>query len=102
MGVKFKNQMNNKTNKTRISRSSCTGTNSELEFELLKILVDLVDLAQFLEFFKRSQDLFKSFKPNHDPQTENNFLFFNFINNVQATSDRVQAKNSQAKRGTFN
>ena len=36
----------------------------------------------------------KSFKPNHDPQTENNFLFFNFINNAQA-------KNSQAKRGAL-
>ena len=34
----------------------------------------------------------ESFKPNHDPRTENKFLFFNFINNVQATSDRVQAK----------
>ncbi len=45
--------------------------------------------------------LFQSFKPNHDPQTENNFLFFNFINNAQATSDRVQAKNSQAKRGAL-
>ena len=33
---------------------------------------------------------------NHDPQTENNFLFFIFINNAQATSDRVQAK-----RGTL-
>tara|TARA_R100000005_G_scaffold9212_1_gene3880 strand:+ start:1240 stop:1491 length:252 start_codon:yes stop_codon:yes gene_type:complete len=38
----------------------------------------------------------ESFKPNHDPRTENKFLFFNFINNVQATSDRVQAK-----RGTL-
>ena len=36
--------------------------------------------------------LVQNFKPNHDPQTENNFLFFNFINNEQATSDRVQAK----------
>ena len=34
----------------------------------------------------------ESFKPNHDPQTENNFLFFIFINNAQATSNRVQAK----------
>jgi len=94
MGVKFKKQMIKKTNISRISRFSglsCTRTNSELEFELLKILVDL---AQFLELFKRSQT-------NHDPQTENNFLFFNFINNVQATSDRVQAKNSQAKRGAL-
>ena len=41
-------------------------------------------------------ELVQSFKPNHDPQTENNFLFFIFINNVQATSDRVQAK-----RGTL-
>ena len=41
-------------------------------------------------------ELVQSFKPNHDPQTENNFLFFIFINNAQATSDRVQAK-----RGTL-
>ena len=40
-------------------------------------------------------------KPNHDPRTENRFIFFYFINNVQATSDRVQAKNSQAKRGAL-
>ena len=39
----------------------------------------------------------KSFKPNHDPRTENKNKIFIFINNVQATSDRVQAK-----RGTFN
>ena len=90
MGVKFKNQMNIKTNKTRISRSSCIRTNSELEFELPKILVDLVVL-----------DLFKSFKPNHDPRTENKNKIFIFIDNVQATSDRVQAKNSQAKRGAL-
>ena len=45
--------------------------------------------------------LVQSFKPNHDPRTENKFLFFNFINNVQATSDRVQANNSQAKRGAL-
>ena len=44
----------------------------------------------------------KSFKPNHDPRTENRFIFFYFMNKEQATSDRVQAKNSQAKRGTFN
>ena len=43
----------------------------------------------------------KSFKPNHDPRTENNFLFFYFMNKEQATSDRVQAKNSQAKRGAL-
>jgi peptide methionine sulfoxide reductase MsrA len=90
--------MNIKTNKTRISRSSCTRTNSELEFELSKILVDLVVL-----------DLFKNFKSNHDPRTENRSLnlqiyrsiFFYFMNNEQATSDRVQAKNSQAKRGAL-
>ena len=45
--------------------------------------------------------LVQSFKPNHDPRTENKFLFFNFINNVQETSDRVQANNSQAKRGAL-
>ena len=39
--------------------------------------------------------LFK--KPNHDPRTENNY----FMNNEQATSDRVQAKNPQAKRGSL-
>ena len=44
----------------------------------------------------------KNFKPNHDPRTENRYLFFYFMNKEQATSDRVQAKNSQAKRGTFN
>ena len=38
--------------------------------------------------------LVQSFKPNHDPRTGNNFLFFNFINNAQA-------KNSQAKRGAL-
>ena len=44
----------------------------------------------------------ESFKSNHDPRTENRFIFFYFMNKEQATSDRVQAKNSQAKRGTFN
>jgi len=34
----------------------------------------------------------ESFKPNHDPRTENIFLFFYFMNKEQATSDRVQAK----------
>jgi len=46
--------------------------------------------------------LVQSFKPNHDPRTENRFIFFYFMNKEQATSDRVQANNSQAKRGTFN
>ena len=45
--------------------------------------------------------LAQNFKPNHDPRTENRFIFFYFMNNEQATSDRVQAKNSQAKRGTL-
>ena len=53
--------------------------------------------------------LVQNFKPNHVPRTENRSLnlkiyrsiFFYFINNVQATSDRVQAKNSQAKRGAL-
>ena len=40
--------------------------------------------------------LAQSFKPNHDPQTENKNKIFIFINNAQATSDRVQAK-----RGTL-
>ena len=39
----------------------------------------------------------KPLKPNHDPRTENNY----FMNNEQATSDRVQAKNPQAKRGSL-
>ena len=51
----------------------------------------------------------ESFKPNHDPQTKNRSLnlkiyrsiFFYFMNKEQATSDRVQAKNSQAKRGAL-
>ena len=47
----------------------------------------------------------KSFKPNHDPRTENlqiyRSIFFYFMNKEQATSDRVQAKNSQAKRGAL-
>jgi len=53
--------------------------------------------------------LAQSFKPNHDPRTENRSLnlriygsiFFYFMNKEQATSDRVQAKNSQAKRGAL-
>ena len=36
--------------------------------------------------------LAQSFKPNHDPRTENKNKIFIFIDNVQATSDRVQAK----------
>ena len=43
----------------------------------------------------------ESFKPNHDPRTENRSIFFYFMNKEQATSDRVQAKNSQAKRGAL-
>jgi len=43
----------------------------------------------------------ESFKPNHDPRTKNKNKIFIFIDNVQATSDRVQAKNSQAKRGAL-
>ena len=45
--------------------------------------------------------LVESFKPNHDPRTENKNKIFIFIDNVQATSDRVQANNSQAKRGAL-
>ena len=46
--------------------------------------------------------LVQSFNPNHAPRTENRFIFFYFMNKEQATSDGVQAKHSQAKRGTFN
>ena len=46
--------------------------------------------------------LVQSFKPNHDPRTENKRDPIFFMNKEQATSDGVQAKNSQAKRGTFN
>jgi len=46
--------------------------------------------------------LVQSFKPNHDPRTEKKIDLFFFMNKEQATSDRVQANNSQAKRGTFN
>ena len=45
--------------------------------------------------------LAQSFKPNHDPRTEKEYLFFYFMNKEQATSDRVQANNSQAKRGAL-
>ncbi len=73
MGKDFKNQMNIKSVYNRFFNLSC------------------VELP-----------LVQSFKPNHDPRTENRFIFFYFMNKEQATSDRVQAKNSQAKRGTFN
>ena len=43
----------------------------------------------------------ESFKPNHDPRTKNRSIFFYFMNKEQATSDRVQANNSQAKRGAL-
>ena len=43
----------------------------------------------------------QSFKPNHDPRTENKRDPIFFINKEQATSDTVQAKNSQAKRGAL-
>ena len=72
MGVKFKNQMNNK--------------------------------SLYNGFFNRAAGelpLFKRSQTNHDPRTENKNKIFIFINNVQATSDRVQAKNSQAKRGAL-
>ena len=72
MGKDFKNQMNIKSLYNRFFNLSC------------------VELP-----------LVQSFKPNHDPRTENRFIFFYFINKEQATSDRVQAKNSQAKRGAL-
>ena len=73
MGKDFKNQMNIKSLYNRFFNLSC------------------VELP-----------LVQSFKPNHDPRTEKEYLFFYFMNKEQATSDGVQAKNSQAKRGTFN
>ena len=72
MGKDFKNQMNIKSLYNRFFNLSC------------------VELP-----------LVQSFKPNHDPRTEEEYLFFYFMNKEQATSDRVQANNSQAKRGTF-
>ena len=72
MGVKFKNQMNNKSLYNRFFNLSC------------------VELP-----------LVQSFKPNHDPRTENKRDPIFFMNKEQATSDRVQAKNSQAKRGAL-
>jgi hypothetical protein len=45
--------------------------------------------------------LVQSFKPNHDPRTENKRDPIFFMNKEQATSDGVQAKNSQAKRGAL-
>ena len=87
MGVKFKNQMNKK--------SLYNGFFGRAAFELPKDrltgLGPKVSAACELE-------LIQSFKPNHDPRTENKNKIFIFINNVQATSDRVQAKNSQAKQ----
>ena len=73
MGKDFKNQMNIKSLYNRFFNLSC------------------VELP-----------LVQSFKPNHDPRTEKKIDLFFFMNKEQATSDRVQAKNSQAKRGTFN
>ena len=81
-----------KTNISKIFRFtglSCAELRPSAAIELPKELGPKVSAAFELP-------LIKNFKPNHDPQTENKFLFFNFINNVQATSDRVQAK-----RGTL-
>tara|TARA_Y100000004_G_scaffold121508_1_gene136584 strand:- start:260 stop:535 length:276 start_codon:yes stop_codon:yes gene_type:complete len=85
MGVKFKNQMNNKTLYNQFFISAAV----ELAKDQLTGLGPGISAAIELKELE-------SFKPNHDPRTENKFLFFNFINNVQATSDRVQAK-----RGTL-
>ena len=73
MGKDFKNQMNIKSLYNRFFNLSC------------------VELP-----------LVQSFKPNPDPRTEKKIDLFFFMNKEQATSDRVQANNSQAKRGTFN
>ena len=83
MGVKFKNQMNNKSLYNQF------------------FIPAAIELATDPDFIRSTWCgpgvSSKSFKPNHDPRTENNY----FINNEQATSDRVQAKNPQAKRGSL-
>ena len=91
MGVKFKNQMNNKSLYNGFFGRAAV----ELPKDQLTGLGPKVSAAVELP-------LVQIFKPNHDPRTEKEYLFFYFMNKEQATSDRVQAKNSQAKRGTFN
>lgn len=81
MGVKFKNQMNNKTLYNQFFISAAV----ELAKDQLTGLGPVISAAIELKELE-------SFKPNHDPRTENKNKIFIFINNVQATSDRVQAK----------
>ena len=85
MGVKFKNQMNNKTLYNQFFISAAV----ELAKDQLTGLGPVISAAIKLKELE-------SLKPNHDPRTENKNKIFIFINNVQATSDRVQAK-----RGTL-
>ena len=91
MGVKFKNQMNNK--------SLYNGFFGRAAVELPKD--QLTGLGPKVSAAIELKEL-ESFKPNHDPRTENKRDPIFFMNKEQATSDGVQAKNSQAKRGTFN
>ena len=91
MGVKFKNQMNNK--------SLYNGFFGRAAVELPKD--QLTGLGPKVSAAIELKEL-ESFKPNHDPRTENKRDPIFFMNKEQATSDRVQANNSQAKRGTFN
>tara|TARA_A100001515_G_scaffold121527_1_gene104763 strand:- start:26 stop:301 length:276 start_codon:yes stop_codon:yes gene_type:complete len=85
MGVKFKNQMNNKTLYNQFFISAAV----ELAKDQLTGLGPVISAAIELKELE-------SLKPNHDPRTENKNKIFIFIDNVQATSDRVQAK-----RGTL-
>ena len=91
MGVKFKNQMNNK--------SLYNGFFGRAAIELHQ-----VNGPKFGPKVSAAIELkeLESFKSNHDPRTENKRDPIFFMNKEQATSDRVQANNSQAKRGTFN
>ena len=91
MGKDFKNQMNIKSLYNRFFISAAVELPKDRPTGLGSKVSAAVELKEL-----------ESFKPNHDPRTENRFIFFYFMNKEQATSDRVQAKNSQAKRGTFN
>jgi hypothetical protein len=95
MGKDFKNQMNNKSLYNRFFISAAVELPKDRPTGLGPKVSAAIELKEL-----------ESFKPNHDPRTENRqiykSIFFYFMNKEQATSDGVQAKNSQAKRGTFN
>ena len=91
MGKDFKNQMNIKSLYNQFFISAAVELPKDQPTGLGPKVSAAIELKEL-----------ESFKPNHDPRTEKEYLFFYFMNKEQATSDRVQAKNSQAKRGTFN